>query len=42
MARTPVKIRTVTSMHPGTLEQTVKTAISATSHGLLSMIVSVL
>lgn len=42
MAGTPVKIRTVTSMHPGTLEQTVKTAISATSHGLLSMIVSVL
>lgn len=42
MARTLVKIRTVTSMNSETLEQTVKTAILATSHGLLSMIVSVL
>ena len=42
MAHTLAAIHTVTSMHRGTLGQTVKTAISATSHGPLSMIVSVL
>jgi hypothetical protein len=42
MAHTPVKIHTVISMHPETPEQTVKTAISATSLVLLSMIYSAL